>query len=82
MEIYVNFKDHRHCEMFDLLIKDKAPDSTHYIDKYIDEILFDLETGNILAESVFNDFRVLSQFLDKYTRENINTFTFISELHK
>ena len=80
IEIYVNFRDHEHCALFntkqcwnkDLHVAE------YYIDKGMTEMLYNQRTGHILAESYFNDFKVLPEYLDRYTKENLKYHKHIS----
>lgn len=80
LEIYVNFKDHKHCELFN--IETVGFKADYYINKCVHEMLYNKENGEILAKSYFNDFDVLPKNLFKYTKENLKTFKNISELEK
>jgi len=80
-EIYIDFRNHRHCELFNKL-NPAGGNSEHYINENVLEMLYDRVSGQILAKSYYNDFKVLAEHIDKYTKENLKTFKNISELDK
>jgi len=75
-EIYVNLDI---CECHEIFDKHSYCSAESCITAGVTEILYDQESGDILATVQNGEFLTLDE---KYTSENIKTFTNISELRK